>query len=45
MAKNSFAKDIYAKCIAKGMSQKKAYQVTGAILRKRTAAKKATVQA
>lgn len=39
MAKNSFAKDIYEKCIAKGMSQKKAYATTGAILRKKSSKK------
>lgn len=33
----SYAKSIYEKCINKGMSQKKAYAATGAILAKQNA--------
>ena len=38
------AKEIYASCIAKGMSNKKAYATTGAILEKMNASRKAKAE-
>lgn len=38
------AKEIYAKCIEKGMSQKKAYAATGAVLKKMNASRKAKAE-